>query len=221
MKKYEKLYMISKLIVLLTIIYQIIINQQKLSIFACIVTFFLLDVLYYIKKKNKDKLITRIIYVLTISIIGLNIIQNFFDVFKGWDTVMHTLTGFISATLFIYVFRKLKINYKFMLLAAFCFSMTVGIIWEQLEFTYDYIFLKDSQKDRIVTKFQSGLIEKGKDITIKDIKYTIIYSGNNLKETKINGYLDIGIIDTMKDLNVNLLGAIIGLIISISYVKKK
>ena len=99
--------------------------------------------------------------------------------------------------------------------------MTVGVLWEELEFTYDYFFLKDSQKDRIVTKFTTGVID-GRDVTIDNIKYTVIYSGNdnNLTKTKIDGYIDIGIIDTMKDLNVNLLGDIVGILISVPYVKK-
>lgn len=223
MNNYKKIYIISKLVVIFTIINQILNNMNKTSIFFLIMTFLLLDSFYIVNKKCKDKLIINSSYILTIAIVILNIIENFFDIFKHWDTIMHTTTGFVMVILFIYVFKKIKSNRFFLLLSAFSFSMMIGATWEILEFSYDYLFFKDSQKDRIVTSFKTNLIENNKNTDIENIQYTLIYhkEDGKIKATKIDGYLDIGIIDTMKDLIVNLVGASTALVVSYSYLKNK
>lgn len=59
-------------------------------------------------------------------------------------------------------------------------------------------------------------------IIVDDIKYTIIYSGEDLKETRINnGYLDVGLLDTMKDLLVNFIWSIIFSIFGYLYIKNR
>ena len=62
---------------------------------------------------------------------------------------------------------------------------------------------------------------KNDPVIINDINKTIIYSGDN-KETVIqNGYLDIGINDTMKDLIVNFIGAIVFSVLGFLYIKDR
>ena len=101
----------------------------------------------------------------------------------------------------------------FVALVSFCFSMTVGVLWEFFEFTADIYFAQDMQKDRIVEVFNSKEIGDksiNEKVEVKDITKTIIYHNNGKDKLVIEGgYLDIGIIDTMKDLFVNLIGAVI------------
>jgi len=103
--------------------------------------------------------------------------------------------------------------------------MTIGILWEFAEFSIDRVLNKDMQKDRIVTTVSSvALNPSGANIPIvvDNINKTIIYSDNNTRETVIeNGYLDIGLIDTMKDLFVNFVGAIVFSIIGYLYIKNR
>ncbi len=106
--------------------------------------------------------------------------------------------------------------------------MTIGVLWEFFEFSADRYFRTDMQKDRIVQVISTVELEPdGKNIPviIKDIKYTEIYSGNdenNLTKTVIKGgYLDIGIIDTMKDLIVNFIGAVVFSIFGLLYIKNR
>lgn len=120
--------------------------------------------------------------------------------------------------LFAFLFPLLAI-------VAFCFSMTIGVLWEFLEYGADHFFPVDMQKDAIVTNFSSVTLDEtnsNKAITVSDISDVIIvHSDGSSEALGVGGYLDIGINDTMKDLLVNLLGAVIFSIIGYFYVKQR
>ena len=103
--------------------------------------------------------------------------------------------------------------------------MTIGILWEFAEFSIDKLLVKDMQKDRIVTRVSSVTLNplgENIPIVVDNINKTIIYSDNNTKQTVIeNGYLDIGLIDTIKDLFVNFVGAVVFSIIGYLYIKNR
>ena len=119
----------------------------------------------------------------------------------------------------------IKMTPAFVALVAFCFSMTIGVLWEFGEYAADRYLELDMQKDRIVQKISSvKLNEEGKNdpIVIDNINKTEIYSNNNQDITTINGgYLDLGINDTMKDLIVNFIGAIIFSVLGFLYIKDR
>ena len=79
------------------------------------------------------------------------------------------------------------------------------------------------QKDKIVQEFQSIKINKSGEnipILIKDIQKTELYNSNGENILTVEGgYLDIGILDTMKDLFVNFIGAVVFSIIGYSTLK--
>ena len=80
------------------------------------------------------------------------------------------------------------------------------------------------QKDRIVQRISSvKLNENGENspVKINNIEKTEIYSKDGTITTIENGYLDIGIIDTMKDLFVNFIGAIVYSFIGYIYIKTR
>ena len=80
-----------------------------------------------------------------------------------WDTVLHTLNGFLMAAIGFALVdilnRNKKISFQlspaFLAVVAFCFSMTIGVIWEFFEFGMDQIFHLDMQKDTIVNTIYS------------------------------------------------------------------
>ena len=115
----------------------------------------------------------------------------------------------------------------FVALVAFCFSMTVGVLWEFIEYGMDKTFNTDMQKDRVLSTISSVELNKegkNKEEVVKDIEKTIIYGNLNGKETVITingGYLDIGINDTMKDLIVNFIGAVVFSILGLLYIKNR
>lgn len=149
-------------------------------------------------------------------------LSDFYGYFSFWDTALHTLNGFLAAGVgfsLVYLLNKnaegINLSPLFLAIVTFCFSMTVGVLWEFLEYSADRWMHVDMQKDRIIEEINSVNIgeESNNVYHIKNIEQTIIQSkdaSGNVVETVIdNGYLDIGIIDTMKDLFVNLLGAIV------------
>ena len=149
--------------------------------------------------------------------------------------MLHTINGFLCAAIgfsLIDILNRspkfhLKMSPIFVALVAFCFSMTIGVIWEFFEYGSDNFTRTDMQKDRITSSISSVLInETGKNIPIKidNIQESIIkYEENGeMKEFVINGgNLDIGLKDTMKDLMVNFIGAIVFSIIGMLYIKNR
>ena len=83
--------------------------------------------------------------------------------------------------------------------------------------------MQDMQKDYVITSFSSvkmgGMY--GEDIIcLQDIKETAITTADG-QVIHVDGYLYIGIIDTMKDLFVNFIGAVIFSAIGYFYVKQR
>src|SRR5699024_366014 len=111
--------------------------------------------------------------------------------------------------------KGLNLTPLFLAIVTFCFSMTVGVMWEVIEYSADRWMDLDMQKDRIVQDINSVSIGADKNVVyhIENIERTVIESkvesGNSIETVIDDGYLDIGIHDTMKDLFVNLLGALV------------
>lgn len=202
----------------------------------CFLTLILFTLPTIASKTFKVKLPTTleiIVYLFIFAAEILGEIQNFYGIFRHWDTMLHTLNGFLSAAVgfsLIDILNRterfhIKMTPIFVSLVAFCFSMTIGILWEFGEFAADRYLNLDMQKDRVVQKISSvELNEENKNdpIVIDNINKTEIYSNNNRKITTIeNGYLDLGIIDTMKDLVVNFVGALVFSILGFLYIKDR
>lgn len=172
-----------------------------------------------------------IVYSFIYSSCILGEIQNFYGIFSNWDTILHILNGFLCAAIGFSLVdilnnidnTHMNLNPIFVVLVSMCFSMTVGVIWEFVEFTFDQYFEKDMQKDKIVMKVTSIKINNEKNnhpILLDDIQKTIIYAKNK-KIVIEGGYLELGLIDTMKDLFVNFLGALCFSFFGYFYIKNK
>ncbi len=145
-----------------------------------------------------------------------------------WDTILHTLNGFLCAAIGFSLVEimnndkrlKFTLSPLFMSVVAFCFSMTIGSLWELFEFGMDQFFNFDMQKDTVIHAIHSVVLDPTKSnipITIAPINEVLI-NGQNLG---LGGYLDIGLIDSMLDLVVNFVGAFIFSIFGFFYSKKK
>ena len=159
-------------------------------------------------------------------------IQSFYVRFPFWDTMLHTLWGFLCAGIGFAAVdvlnrssaTRIRLTPAYMAFAAVTFSMCVGAIWEIFEFSMDTFLGFDMQKDTIVTAFGSVTLDPLADnnvVTVSDIAYTQIVLESGEVVTIEGGYLDIGILDTMEDLIVNLVGSIIFAIIGYAYVKTR
>ena len=103
--------------------------------------------------------------------------------------------------------------------------MTVGVIWEFFEFGADQLLGLDMQKDAVIHAIDSVMLDPTRTNTvihIRDIVDTIVVHSDGTQEAlNLGGYLDVGIIDTMKDLLVNFVGALVFSFIGFFYVKHK
>lgn len=160
-------------------------------------------------------------------------ISSFYTTFKGWDTILHTLNGFLCAAIGFALVDMLNRTEKFSLslspvfmsIVAFCFSMTIGVLWEFFECGMDQLMALDMQKDAVVHSISSVMLDptgKNNRVLIADIVDTIVVTGDGRQiSLGLGGYLDIGLLDTMKDLAVNFVGAVVFSIIGYFYVKTR
>ena len=228
-------YLTLRLLVIVSMILQGIHGNWN-NVFLCIFTLILFTVPNFITNKFNISLPTTlevIVYMFIFASEILGEIQNFYGIFTHWDTMLHTLNGFLCAAVGFSLIDILNntedfhINMTpaFVALVAFCFSMTIGIFWEFGEFAVDKYLSKDMQKDKIINKISSvKLNEEGKNepVVIDNINKTIIYSNNDQNVTVIEGgYLEVGLVDTIKDLFVNFIGALVFSIIGYLHIKNR
>lgn len=125
-----------------------------------------------------------------------------------WDKLLHTSAGMIFAILGAYLFDLLaqeKQKPIVRILFAFCFSVTVSVLWEFAEFGADTFLGMDMQNDRVVSRITSYLLGQtlGTTGSIHDI-HSVVVNGIILP-----GYIDIGLHDSMLDMLLESLGALI------------
>lgn len=232
-KKSIVIYLILRLLVILSMIFQIILGNIS-NVLMCILALVLFTLPTIISEKFKigiPSLLEGIIYLFIYSTAILGEINNFYGRIPFWDTILHTLNGFLCAGIGFSLVdllnqnsKRIKLSPLYIAIVAFCFSMTIGILWEFFEFSADYLTKTDMQKDRIVREISSVMLNKDNEnvpIKVKDIEKTEIYSKDGTVTTIENGYLDIGLIDTMKDLFVNFLGAVVFSIIGFLHVQNR
>ena len=230
-------YIVLRTFVIITLILQGI-HRNWNEVFLCILTLFLLMIPSIIDKKLNIKLPTVLESIILLFIFAAEIlgeIQNFYGIFKQWDTMLHTINGFIMAAIGFSLIDILNQSEKFSIklapvfvaLVAFCFSMTIGVLWEFFEYGMDTFMKTDMQKDRIVSTISSVELNENKEnkpVVIKDIKESTIKGEIDKKETEVviqNGALDIGLNDTMKDLIVNCIGAVVFSTLGYIYIKQR
>lgn len=170
-----------------------------------------------------------IIYLFIFAAEILGEINSFYTRIPYWDTMLHTLNGFLCAAIGIALIDILNRSDKFafqlspafVAVVAFCFSMTVGVLWEFFEFSMDWFFHTDMQKDFVVTQINSVLLNPdGLNVVTHMPVNSLVVNGEDWI-AKYGGYIDIGIIDTMKDLIVNFVGAVVFSFIGFFYVKNR
>ena len=201
--------------------------------FLCFLSLMLFTIPTFIEDKFKigiPSLLESIIYIFIFSAEILGEINNFYGNIPYWDTMLHTINGFLAAGVGFSLVDLLNENNKninlsplYVALVSFCFSMTIGVVWEFYEYGMDKYLNLDMQKDRIVNKIATVYLDpeqSNKVILIDDIKETHIITDDGVVIIP-DGYLELGLHDTMKDLMVNFVGAGIFSGIGYLYIKNR
>ncbi len=228
-KKQFIAYSILRILVLLTAVRCAFThNYESLAICVLTLVLFLLPSLFeQLLKIEIPPVFQIIIYLFIFAAEILGEVNKYYTAIPGWDTMLHTINGFLCAAIGFSLFnilnrgsKSMQLSPFYLSLVAFCFSMTVGVVWEFIEFTADQMFFLDMQKDFVVSSFASVTLDESNTqipVHISEITRTIIETKNGDPVVIEGGYLDIGIIDTMKDLLVNFIGAIVFSVIGYFY----
>lgn len=228
-------YVLLRLLVFLVLIAQAF-NGNYEHVFTCVLALVLFSIPTIIERRLHIDLpdtleIIILLFIFAAEILGE--IEEYYVLFPFWDDLLHTLNGFIFAAVGFSMVDILNRNRRvtlqlspfYVAVTAFCFSMTIGVLWEFFEWGVDALMAKDMQKDTIVQAIHSVTLHpEGRNIPVHvtDIADTIIlHSDGTQTALGIGGYLDIGLIDTMNDLLVNFIGAIVFSCIGYFYVKSR
>ena len=229
------LYLVLRFFVIVVMIAQIF-NRNFENVFLCALTLILFLLPSFIERTINIDLpdaleIVILLFIFAAEILGE--IQAYYITFPYWDTLLHTINGFLAAAIgFSMVdilnrgkYFSISLSPPFMALVAFCFSMTIGVLWEFFECFMDVFFLLDMQKDSVVTTISSVMLDPSGGNTptiIRDITDVIVVTADGVQHSLgLGGYLDLGILDTMKDLFVNFIGAVFFSTLGFFYVKNR
>ena len=227
-------YIVLRLLVILVMVAQFF-NGNFENVFLCVLTLILFLLPTIFEKSLQIDLPNALEIIILLFIFAAEIlgeIRAFYTTFAYWDTMLHTLNGFLCAAIGFSLVDmcnrhkriSLSLSPVYMAIVAFCFSMTIGVLWEFFECTMDQFFLLDMQKDTVVNVISSVNLDPtggNTPVAIKGITDLIVVCGDEQIPLGLGGYLDIGILDTMKDLWVNFIGAVVFSILGYFYVKSR
>ena len=228
-KERTKIQMVLTVFVILSVVRQFFLGNYH-NMFLGILTLFLFMVPAVLDQTLGVTIpvgLETVILIFIFSAEKLGEINAFYVKIPVWDTILHTTNGFLMAAIgfaLIDLFNRsdrfsIKMSPYFVAFFAFCFSMTVGVLWEFYEFSMDWFFGLDMQKDWILPSISSvKLNPTGANVPVHVDIQSVVSIG---EKWNLGGYLDIGIVDTMKDLMVNFIGAVVFSIIGILYLKHR
>ena len=228
-KERTKIQMVLTVLVILSVVRQFFLGNYH-NMFLGILTLFLFMVPAVLDQTLGVTIPAGLETVILIFIFSAEIlgeINAFYVKIPVWDTILHTTNGFLMAAIgfaLIDLFNRsdrfsIKMSPYFVAFFAFCFSMTVGVLWEFFEFSMDWFFGLDMQKDWILPSINSVKLNPPRaTVPVHVHIQSVVING---EKWNLGGYLDIGIVDTMKDLMVNFIGAVVFSIIGILYLKHR
>lgn len=223
-------FYVLRALVIVVLVRQLMLGSYE-SAFFCVLTLTLLYVPSWLQVKLRIELpppleITILCFIFAAEILGE--VNAYYERVPHWDTMLHTLNGFLAAAVGFAMVVLLNDDERltfdlspvFLALVAFCFSMTIGVLWEFFEFGMDMFFHTDMQRDTVVNAIYSASLDvtrSNKVVAVPGIQEVLV----NGESLGLGGYLDIGLIDTMKDLFVNFIGAVVFSFTGFFYAKSK
>ena len=214
-------YFILRFLVIVCLIRELCYGNLENAL-ICILALILFLVPAFLEKTLKIDFPTTLEILIFLFIFSAEIlgeINNFYGKYEMFDDILHAINGFACASIgfsSVYILNEktnsLKLSPLFVALVSFCFSMTIGVAWEFFEYNADKYLGLDMQKDEYIDTIKTVTLdpsESNKVTKIENINQTVLYDKDGKEIARIDNYLDIGIHDTMEDLKVNFIGAIV------------
>ena len=177
-------------------------TTQWETLFSGLITLALFLLPTVFSKRTKIHIPTAFQIVILLFIFAsmyLGELRDYFYRYAWWDSMLHSASAVMLAYIgFLLIFTlnkdkniNLKLSPFFISLFAFCFAMTVGVVWEIFEYAVDSFLGYNMQKAR---------------------NLELIYGEFDTR---------LGLLDTMRDFIVNSIGALTVSIIGYCYSKRK
>ncbi len=175
-------------------------ERTWIALFVSLLTLVLTFLPSFIQQTYRIKLPAEIQIIIILFIYGslfLGLAREWYHRIWWWDSLMHAFSGLalgFSGFLILYVLYKsgkMQTSSFLIVLFSFCFAVTMGTLWEIFEFSVDIIF---SQADMQRTK--------------------------TMEEVIAYGHPRLAIYDTMRDLILNTIGALIASFSGYVFLKK-
>lgn len=228
------LYFVLRALVLVTLVRSAFLGHYE-HMMLCVLTLVLLLVPSLIEHTldiELPDLLESIILLFIFAAEILGEIDAFYIRIPFWDTILHTTWGFLCAGIGFALFdilnrsdsSKIKLTPLYMAVSAVAFSMCIGACWEIFEYLADSFIGVDMQKDTLVQTINTVWLDPTNSnvtIPVRDIVSTQITLASGEVIQIPGGYLDIGIHDSMADLIVNLIGALVFAVIGFAYIKTR
>lgn len=195
-----------------SLIYVALTSNELFSYFYCLATvgFVLLPLALCVVFKWKMNTLFYVFFSLYAMGPLLGAVYNFYYFTSWWDILLHFMAGTVFAAVgaqIAYVLNK-RNKTAYMLAAVFGVLLSIGIavVWEFFEYASDTFLHSDMQADTIIYELYTKI---NRTDGLTDIYTNITDTMVNGQSLGIVGYLDIGLIDTMNDMIIETLGALL------------
>lgn len=117
---------------------------------------------------------------------GLGEVQGFYQKFWWWDLLLHSFSAFVMGMigfLVVYVFymtRRISMSPFYVALVSFCFAVTLGTLWEIVEFSMDWGFGFNMQKSGLNDTMTDLMVDGLGALVAAWIGYNYVKDGDSL-----------------------------------------
>lgn len=203
---------ICQLLAVYTIV-QVLVREQHGRLLMAVVTPLLIMLPYGVERLLRCRIALPVYLFGLFYAIGpmLGQCHNFYYTIPWWDKMLHVFGGVMFAFGGWFLFQKFTSpqgrRQWMAALFTLCFSMAIAAAWEFCEYGADRFLGMDMQDDTVITEMRSYLLDSatGEVGELTDISRVTV----NGRPLPVEGYIDIGLHDTMWDMMLETLGTVI------------
>lgn len=175
-------------------------NGRSLVLFISTLAFIVTFIPYILEKKWGIKIPAEFEIIVLLFIYGslfFGEVRGFYARYWWWDALLNlvssTILGLIGLTVLYVLYQDEKINTKPTIIAifAFCFAMAFAAIWEIFEFSADYFFNFNLQKNSLIDTMGDLIVNAIGAFLVSFAGYFFIKRGaKNLVSTFITNFIE-------------------------------